>query len=1651
MFYIVQTKGKWVFLGILMLLATTNSVFSQNPSPTPPQYPNFGWPSNGCSPPQPDCEMVTRDDSFRIASDAAPFRVRSNDINNNNIPTGGEIYMYSQTGTYGIIEPQADFSQASTSQRAVIGYIRNANGNYGVDTGYYYLKPQFQNFASNLAKVTILVTPNDDAENAGVSCPVVGAPVNVVNGNMWLQQLDYSLPGIGERIEINRFYNSIIQRSGYFGFGWSTKYDESLEIYDNNLVRLNLPDGRSAYFVRQDSSNYFAPATPQSFMRVDKNSDNTYDVTYKDGGIHRFNSTGKLLWEKDRNGNQTILNYNSSGILTGLTEPSGRTLTINLNTDGLVDSISDSLGTIAAYTYYLGTAKLKDVTYQDGSKYKFEYTTVTVNSVAKILLTTVKDALDNILETHEYDSKGRAITSEKQGGVEKYTFAYLNNNAGYIPDYYTLVKHKKNPSDTNFIETKYHYQKTGNAFSTSRGRDLITKIEGNCNCGGGAELTNFEYDYNSNIKKTTNALGQATNYTYDSNGNVLSVQDIYGTVAYTYNNFGQILTAQDRMSGVWTVTYDVNGNTKTIKDPLNKITTLEYPATGNKGQPDSIKDARNNITKFKWFSVSGLLQEVEDPYNKKTNFTYDARGRTKTVTNALNHITTYNYFDDTQRKVEMIYPNSDKITYNYNIRRLLESVTDERGKITNYEFDPAYRLTKITDPLGHYRQYGYDLMSNLASYTDPLGNVTNYKYDNFDRLSEVENPAATSGVTRLKETYSYDAIGRIKNYYDTANRPTQYSYNDTTRTNTVIDADSKTTTAKYNQRFQMIEVKDALNQVYQFDYDPLGRMTSQIRAAATMNYEYDAVGNRTKRTDYAGRITDYTYDNLNRLTKTLYNDDPSNPAPKLQSTYGYDEISRLVSAVNEVGTVSFNYDNRNRTISTTDVFGHIVAYEYQLTSTVNQTRLKLDGALYSAYNFDDADRLSNIVNSEDSTTTAYGYDDEDKLTSRTLPNGITTTYEYDNIDRLKRLKDVSSTATLFDRQYGYDTASQISSINEPTNSRSFGYDPVNRLKTVTASNNQNESYNYDGVGNRTSSHLSNAYGYQANNKLTSTQTGDYSYDANGNMLSKSDVSGHWIYGFDNENRMTTARKQNKTVRYEYDALGRRVSRRGKYVGESAKYTYDGQDVILDDTSDGIVKYQNGLGIDNKLSAKKGTNTSYFLSDHLGSTNGLADASGNLTSSASYDSFGNATGNLSTRYQFTGREKDEFTGLQYSRARNYDSKLGRFTSADPIGFGGGDVNLYGYVWNNPQQFTDPMGLDGGWGSELADQLDDSIALARDFYKANPGYWGWNGTVDTIADLASGFPDLLRVGNGTGHALYCDDNIYGQAAYILMDVERAAGIFGLLGGPAARLAGSSSEATSALNCLKCFEGETDVQTEDGLKPIEKIEVGDEVLSYNEETGFLEYKKVLQKMSRYADDIYNIKIEGESKPLAVTSEHPFFIRFNLLRDGFRTDSEGEWREVRDLKAGDEIRLASGLWAKVLEVKFKGEGQVYNFEVEGNHNYFVGNLHLLTHNIGCKRGPKTNPNAPHNSKIREVGNQVADGEIVAGGGRLPEQLIKTPGGIKSGRRPDILVERPDGSRYGINVGKQSNRTGAPIKREAQAIQDLEGSGVPMHFVPYN
>lgn len=155
---------------------------------------------------------------------------------------------------------------------------------------------------------------------------------------------------------------------------------------------------------------------------------------------------------------------------------------------------------------------------------------------------------------------------------------------------------------------------------------------------------------------------------------------------------------------------------------------------------------------------------------------------------------------------------------------------------------------------------------------------------------------------------------------------------------------------------------------------------------------------------------------------------------------------------------------------------------------------------------------------------------------------------------------------------------------------------------------------------------------------------------------------------------------------------RRASR--SYQGTATSFVYDGQDVVADKVGTSVTTdYLNGAGIDDKLrQSAVSTGNLYFLQDHLGSTNALTSAGGGVVERQSYEAFGASNGSSLTRYGYTGRERDEVTGLMYYRARWYDRVQGRFATEDPAGLEA-SPNRYAYVGSNPLNSTDPSGLDG----------------------------------------------------------------------------------------------------------------------------------------------------------------------------------------------------------------------------------------------------------------------------------------------------------------------------------------------------------------------
>ena len=154
-------------------------------------------------------------------------------------------------------------------------------------------------------------------------------------------------------------------------------------------------------------------------------------------------------------------------------------------------------------------------------------------------------------------------------------------------------------------------------------------------------------------------------------------------------------------------------------------------------------------------------------------------------------------------------------------------------------------------------------------------------------------------------------------------------------------------------------------------------------------------------------------------------------------------------------------------------------------------------------------------------------------------------------------------------------------------------------------------------------------------------------------------------------------------------------------GERTYFLYSDEGLIAEYDESGNEIRSNGyrprFDLGNRSAvAQKRRGLYWYQNDHLGTPQKLVDSTGTVVWSATYNAFGEAQISIETvtnNLRFPGQYFDVETGLYYNWSRYYDPDTGRYTRVDPIGFAGGDENLYAYVWSNPLFMIDPEGKTG----------------------------------------------------------------------------------------------------------------------------------------------------------------------------------------------------------------------------------------------------------------------------------------------------------------------------------------------------------------------
>ena len=382
----------------------------------------------------------------------------------------------------------------------------------------------------------------------------------------------------------------------------------------------------------------------------------------------------------------------------------------------------------------------------------------------------------------------------------------------------------------------------------------------------------------------------------------------------------------------------------------------------------------------------------------------------------------------------------------------------------------------------------------------------------------------------------------------------------------------------------------------------------------------------------------------------------------------------------------------------------------------------------TSYAFDTLNRLQTLTPPTAFTSGNFGfsYDGLSRRTQMTRPNSVSTLYTYDNLSHLTSVLHQLSGSTTDGAAYTLDNAgNRTAKTDERAGVTSnFSYDAIYELTQVTQGANTTESYSYDPVGNRTASLGVSSYTTNSSNELTSTSNASYTFDYNGNTLTKVVGSNTTSYSWDFENRLSsvTLPGSSGTVSFKYDPFGRRIYKSSSSA--TSIYAYDGDNLVEETNSSGtaVARYSDGLNIDEPLAMLRSSATSFYDADGLGTITSLANTAGSLAQTYTFDSFGKQTassGSLTNPFQYTARENDPETGLYYYRARYYDPNTGRFLNEDPTGLRGG-INLYGCVGNDPINKTDP----GGTGfmdcvEALADLARATANLEKDLRQIPPG--------------------------------------------------------------------------------------------------------------------------------------------------------------------------------------------------------------------------------------------------------------------------------------------------------------------------------------------
>ena len=574
--------------------------------------------------------------------------------------------------------------------------------------------------------------------------------------------------------------------------------------------------------------------------------------------------------------------------------------------------------------------------------------------------------------------------------------------------------------------------------------------------------------------------------------------------------------------------------------------------------------------------------------------------------------------------------------------------TDGRGNTRHIEYNSLGQRVASVDALGNRTTYAYDKFGNLSSVIDPLGNVTVYEYD-----------------LRGRKTYEGGATYPVRYEYDTfGNKTTMMTYR-----NEALGPDSgDITTWLYDEASNCMT-----NKVYADGKGPF--------------YTYTTDGKLSQRIWARGIVTDYSYDDWNNLTNTVYSDDT--PSVSLF----YDAMGHQVEAHDAAGVTTLLYDSfgslTNETVigiaGTNTIIRHWDNYGRSQGYSLVGLAAPCQPQRQSTLAYDPATgRLATMLAAGSETPFTWSYlPGRDLKSSLSYPNGLTASWQYDANSQLLQVCNATPTNTISQYDYGYDAAGRRISVSksgtafDQPDSIAYGYNSRSELTNAVASIDADYrySYDFDDIGNRkTSSECGTSSVYAANNLNQYTAVDDFTpqFDDDGNQTHIKTATGLWSVTYNGENRpvlwalinsFTPNSPTPSLITMSYDRMGRRVTKNDQW------FVYDGYLQIADNYGNTHVWDPTEPIATRPLVLNRGIFAAYYAHDGNKNVSEVVASNGNVDAHYEYAPFGAATIQRGTyaaenTLRFASEFFDNAMEVVYYNYRHYNQWIGKWSRRDP---------------------------------------------------------------------------------------------------------------------------------------------------------------------------------------------------------------------------------------------------------------------------------------------------------------------------------------------------------------------------------------------------